>query len=88
MECKIIDEYVKARNNIKGTTKHDDFNYETEKELGKGKHRKINKILSSDTEDTKEEKFVKKSTKAVHLFQMCNYIFVVIFIMLSLHVHT
>lgn len=65
MECKIIDEYLKARNNVKGITKHDDSNYETEKELGKGKRRKTNKILSSDTEDTEEAKLVKKSTKAV-----------------------
>lgn len=66
MECKIIGEYVKARNNIKGITKHDDSNYETEKELkGKGKRRKTNKILSSNIEDTEKEKLVKKSTKVV-----------------------
>lgn len=58
LACKIIDEYIKARNNVQGIIKHDDSNYETEKELGKGKCKKKNKILSSS--DSEEEKPVKK----------------------------
>lgn len=59
----VLEDYIKARNNVKGITEYDDSNYETEKELGKGKRRKkSNKFLSSESE---EEKLVKKSTKLV-----------------------
>ncbi|XP_036141488.1 uncharacterized protein LOC105828422 isoform X2 [Monomorium pharaonis] len=60
------DEYIKARNNVKGITKHDDSNYKTEKELGRGMRKKTNKILSStSSSDSDEQKRVKKSTKSV-----------------------
>lgn len=64
MIYSISDEYIKARNNVRGITIHDDSNYETEKELGRGRRKKTNKLLSSDS-DSEEERVVKKSSKTV-----------------------